>query len=64
LQLVEYQIIPNHLHLTITILENNSSGIITTGELSPLIKKSISSFCNHLKGNISNWCIENEQGFK
>ena len=62
LQVDEYQIMPNHIHLIITILENNNKGDIVTG-IRPLVSKSISSFCNHLKGNISSWCLKNGKEF-
>lgn len=62
LQVDEYQIMPNHIHLIISIIEKPNEVQIVKG-LSPLAKKSVSSFCNHLKGNIKNWCNKNELEF-
>jgi ribonuclease HI len=63
LQVDEYQIMPDHIHLIITIIERNLASKPVMG-LAPLNKKSISSFCNHLKGNITNWCTMSNFEFK
>ena len=52
-------IMPNHLHLIIVITNQKEDYTQITG-LSPLNSKSISSFVNHLKGNIKRWCNEND----
>ncbi|MCO5234246.1 MAG: transposase [Chitinophagales bacterium] len=53
-------IMPDHLHLIIVITNQKDDYTQITG-LSPLNSKSISSFVNHLKGNIKRWC--NANGF-
>ncbi|MES2794820.1 MAG: transposase [Bacteroidota bacterium] len=62
LNIDKYVIMPNHLHLIITI-KNTKQKIEAINGLSPLAKKSISSFCNHLKGGITLWCNENNVEF-
>ena len=52
-------IMPNHLHLIVVITNQKEDYMQITG-LSPLNSKSISSFVNHLKGNIKRWCSEND----
>lgn len=51
-------IMPNHLHLIVVITNQKEEYTQITG-LSPLNSKSISSFANHLKGNIKRWCDAN-----
>ncbi len=63
LQVDEYQIMPNHLHMIISILDHKNTGIVVEG-IRPLVKNSISSFCNHLKGTITTWCKNNNKEFQ
>ncbi len=63
LKVDEYAIMPNHLHMIITIAnENHKERGIVKG-LQPLVSNSISSFCNHLKGKTSTWCKDNHLEF-
>ncbi len=66
----EYVIMPDHLHLIISINKTQGGSCLearTRPEahrpgIRPLQKESVSSFINHLKGKIKRWC--NENGFK
>jgi putative transposase len=58
LQVEEWVIMPNHLHLIVSI-ENNQSPYTLVSGIQPLVKKSVSSFINHLKGRIKRWCNDN-----
>ena len=62
----EYQVMPDHVHLIVTIrnpLERTS--IKYAPGLHPLIPGSLSSFINHFKGKVTRWCNENGiEGFK
>jgi putative transposase len=58
MQIDEWEILPNHLHLIVSILNKNTEYTPAFG-LQPLVKKSVSSFINHLKGTIKRWCNEN-----
>ena len=59
IQIEEYAIMPNHLHLIVTIITESNSNFEFKKGIQPLLPKSISSFINHLKGNIKFWCISN-----
>jgi len=64
ISVAEYQIMPNHFHM-IVVIENSDKNVYenATG-LRPLIKNSVSSFANHLKGKVTRWCNENNMPFK
>ena len=57
----EYQIMPNHVHLILSIHDHahNQQWAFATG-LQPLRRESVSSFVNHLKGKIKRWCSEQD----
>lgn len=65
IKILNWVIMPNHIHLLIMINQSNElSQKINTG-ISPLNSKSISSFINHFKGNIKKWCnINNFNDFE
>lgn len=54
----EWSVLPNHIHLIITIKQDKHTYTTVEG-LRPLVEKSISSFVNHLKGSVKRWCNEN-----
>ncbi|NBA88380.1 hypothetical protein GVN16_21585 [Emticicia sp. CRIBPO] len=66
----EYVIMPDHLHLIISINKTQGGSCLEARTrpdshrpgIRPLQKESVSSFINHLKGKIKRWC--NENGFK
>ncbi|MCP9752226.1 transposase [Ferruginibacter sp. HRS2-29] len=68
LTITEFTIMPDHLHMIILIDKKCSdvfqsevtSIFCETTSLFPLIKESISSFANHLKGTIKKWCNKNK----
>jgi putative transposase len=63
LSLDNYTIMPNHLHMIITLKnDSNKEKVIALG-IRPLVSNSVSSFCNHLKGNITNWAKANNKPF-
>ena len=55
----EYTILPDHIHLIISIENSEIKEDKTAEGLRPLVKGSISSFINHLKGNVQRWCNKN-----
>jgi putative transposase len=59
IKVTEYVIMPDHIHLILSIENNASKEYETTEGIRPLIKGSTSAFINHLKGNIKRWCNEN-----
>jgi REP element-mobilizing transposase RayT len=59
--ITEWEILPNHIHLIVEIINKQQKEYTTITGLSPLSKGSVSSFINHFKGNIKKWC--NENGF-
>lgn len=70
ISLGETIIMPNHIHLVITILEKSQTiqkppSILQASTsnhkgLTPLLPGSISSIINHLKGGVKKWCNVNE----
>jgi putative transposase len=59
-----HSILPNHLHMIITITNENHKYKEIIKGLQPLVSNSISSFCNHLKGKTTTWCNDNDIEFK
>jgi putative transposase len=59
IKITEYVIMPDHIHLILSIENNTMKEYETTEGIRPLIKGSVSAFINHLKGNIKRWCNEN-----
>lgn len=58
--ITEWSILPDHIHLIVEIINKKEKQYSTITGLSPLSKGSLSSFANHFKGNIKNWCNEND----
>lgn len=56
----EYAIMPDHLHLILSIDHRETAAGQIDG-IHPLLKDSVPSFVNHLKGFIKRWC--NGNGF-
>jgi putative transposase len=59
IKITEYVIMPDHIHLILSIENNAAKEYETVDGIRPLIKGSVSAFINHLKGNIKRWCNEN-----
>ena len=59
LKIVEYIIMPDHIHFLAVINHKEEREYQFAKGLQPLIKKSISSFTNQLKGTITKWCRKN-----
>ena len=59
IKITEYVIMPDHIHLILSIENNATKEYQPTAGIGPLVKGSASSFINHLKGNIKKWCNEN-----
>jgi putative transposase len=67
LEITEYSIMPDHLHLIIVI--DKTVSLTGSTEISieftkpdllfPLANESVSAFVNHLKGTIKKWCNKN-----
>ena len=67
LEITEYSIMPDHLHLIIVI--DKTVSLTGSTEISieftkpdllfPLVNESVSAFVNHLKGTIKKWCNKN-----
>ncbi len=63
--ITEWSVLPNHIHLTIEIINKQEKKYTPITGLTPLSKGSVSSFANHFKGNITTWCHDhNFNGFK
>lgn len=67
----EWEVMPNHVHLIISINKTDVKGTeilaehirnIPDGEkgLKPLIPGSVSSIINHYKGDVKKWCNKND----
>ena len=54
----EYTIMPDHLHLILSI-EHKGQAEGQIDGIHPLLRNSIPSFVNHLKGFIKRWCNKN-----
>ncbi len=57
--ITEWSVMPDHIHLIIEIINKEQKEHRTIRGLSPLSKGSVSSFVNHFKGHIKQWCAEN-----
>jgi REP element-mobilizing transposase RayT len=60
-QIDEWVIMPNHVHLILSINSTEEKEYSFVTGIRPLVQNSISSFVNHFKGLISRWCKENGQ---
>lgn len=58
-KITEHIILPDHIHLILSIENTAIKEHETADGLRPLVKGSVSAFINHLKGNIKRWCNEN-----
>ncbi len=63
LMINEYTIMPNHIHLLITLHNKEYEPSNPKNGLYPLVSKSIPSFINHFKGKLKRWSNENNFGF-
>ena len=59
IEINEWVIMPNHIHLILTVDNSGEREIIGVTGIRPLVKNSVSSFVNHFKGIITRWCKEN-----
>ena len=59
IKVTAYVIMPDHIHLILSIENNTTKKYETAEGIRPLIKGSVSAFINHFKGNIKRWCNEN-----
>ena len=57
--ITEWSILPDHIHLIVEIINKEEKEYSAITSIAPLSKGSLSSFANHFKGNIKNWCNEN-----
>ncbi len=69
IMLDEWVIMPDHIHLILVIHDDNKHTprhVPTLDQefagLQPLLKDSVSSVINHVKGNVKRWC--NQNGFQ
>ncbi len=70
INLDEFIIMPNHVHMVIEIMEYNYCRnapwrVLAESNITirPLQKNSISSIINHFKGNVKRYCNKNESNF-
>ena len=61
----EYQIMPDHVHMIVTLRKASQIPIRSVSEgLRPLHPGSLSSFVNHFKGKVTRWCNDQQiEGF-
>ena len=60
IQLEEWQVMPNHVHIILTISPADDSKTHEAAiGLQPLTVDSVSSCINHMKGKVKRWCSEN-----
>jgi putative transposase len=57
--ITEWEILPNHIHLIVEIINNTIKESISVNGLAPLTKGSVSLFINHFKGYITKLCNKN-----
>ncbi len=63
--ITEWEILPDHIHLIVEIINNSIKEHKAITGLAPLTKGSISLFINHFKGHITKFCKKNNfQDFK
>jgi REP element-mobilizing transposase RayT len=59
MQIDEYQVMPDHVHLLVTIANNTrKTPTKYPAGIHPLIPGSLGSFINHFKGKVTRWCNE------
>jgi putative transposase len=59
IEINEWVIMPNHVHLILTINDSTEKEPTHAIGIRPLVKDSVSSFINHFKGIVTRWCKEN-----
>ncbi len=57
--ITEWEILPNHIHLIVEVINNKIKEPISITGMAPLVKGSVSSFINHFKGHVTKLCIKN-----
>ena len=57
--ITEWEILPDHIHLIVEIINNTKRDFIPIEGLSPLANGSISLFINQFKGHITKSCKKN-----
>ena len=57
--ITEWEILPNHIHLIVEIINNTIKEANPISGLAPLLKGSLSLFINHFKGHITKKCKGN-----
>ena len=59
IKIADHVIMPDHLHLIVSIENDKEKPYEFAEGLRPLLKGSVSAFINHFKGYIKRWCNDN-----
>ena len=63
--ITEWEILPNHIHLIVEVINNTIKVYKPITGLAPLTKGSVSLFINHFKGHVTKFCkLNNIADFK
>jgi putative transposase len=57
--ITEWEILPNHIHLIVEVINNTLKEFKPVTGLAPLTKGSVSLFINHFKGHVTKFCNKN-----
>jgi putative transposase len=57
--ITEWEILPNHIHLIVEVINNTIKEYKPVTGMAPLTKGSVSLFINHFKGHITKFCNKN-----